>query len=135
MKVFASKQRESLSLIPRLGRRNRASLELNASALRDSYRGWLYPVTSAVEESIASGHLQSFVDSIARKSSPRAQRSTTSSTMSTSLVSNTKPAEPKVKKTQFQRPKTRDQRLKSNQKSKIYFPLFCSSNHFFSGAK
>lgn len=50
MKVFASKQRESLSLIPRLGRRNRASLELNASALRDSYRGWLYSVTSGVEE-------------------------------------------------------------------------------------
>jgi len=51
MKVFARKQRESLSMQPQTVKRQRNSFEVNPSAIKESFHGWLHSV-----EALANQH-------------------------------------------------------------------------------
>ena len=46
MKAIASKQRESLSVVPHQSERHQPQLELDRSRLKDSFRGWIHSVAS-----------------------------------------------------------------------------------------
>jgi hypothetical protein len=46
MKAFASKQRESLSMVPHQSEGHEPQLEVDRSLLKDSFRGWIHSVAS-----------------------------------------------------------------------------------------
>jgi hypothetical protein len=50
MKVFATKQRESLSVVPQPTKNERAAFEVNHSALKQSFRGWIHSVAAMTNE-------------------------------------------------------------------------------------
>jgi len=51
MRVFARKQRETLSMQPQTAKRQRNSFEVNPSAIKESFHGWLHSV-----EALANQH-------------------------------------------------------------------------------
>ena len=50
MKVFASKQRQSLTVLPRTTTQQRSRFETNASAIKESFDGWLHSVATLKNE-------------------------------------------------------------------------------------
>jgi hypothetical protein len=55
MRVFAKKQRDPLSVVPRPATQQRAGFEVNDSAVRDSFHGWLHSVAVLTDDRDDSG--------------------------------------------------------------------------------
>ena len=50
MRVFAKNQRESLSVVPHQAERPRPTFEVNRSAIKESFRGWLQSVAGMTND-------------------------------------------------------------------------------------